>query len=209
MRYRCWLLLLVFVAGASLALLTGCGTANVEPGQLPEDINMESQPNTTQLSSPPLSLPDSDVVRQWANSAKASSEFASPEWSAEQILGEPDTPRCGDYQTAWASAQPDTLETIVVTYTLPVYVTGVNIYQSFNPNQVVEVEVIGETGERSIIYDKAPEPVDQPCPYILEVSIPVLDFPARVLQITIDQSVLGLGWNEIDAVELLGVPSGQ
>ncbi len=157
----------------------------------------------TPVSGDPLYL-QSGQVSQWAAGAEASSEFANPEWAALQAVGEPDTTRCGDYATAWATAGSDTVETLVLTYTQAVHVVGINIVQSFNPNQVVRVELVGSFGRAATVYEGEPYQVDQPCPFIL--AIPVERTNARFdrLRITVDQSVLGLGWNEIDAVELIG-----
>lgn len=152
---------------------------------------------------PPL---QAGQIRQWAGGAEASSEFADDEWSAEQAIGAPDTPRCGDYQTAWATAGSDTIETLVLTYTVSVHVTGINIVQSFNPNQVVQVDLVGAFGRAVTVYDAEPVQVDQPCPYTLVIPIEKTEERYSEVQITVDQSVLGLGWNQIDAVELIGDP---
>ena len=150
---------------------------------------------------PPL---QSGQVRQWAMGAEASSEFADPEWAAFQATGAPDTPRCGDYQTAWATAGSDTVETLVLTYTVSVHVTGINIVQSFNPNQIVQVELIGVFDRAVPVYEGQPRQVDQPCPYTLSIPIEKTEGHFNQLRITVDQSVLGMGWNQIDAVELIG-----
>ena len=152
-------------------------------------------------TAPPL---QGGQVRQWAISAEASSEFADPEWAAAQATGAPDTPRCGDYQTAWATAGSDTVESISLSYTLSVNVTGVNIIQSFNPNQVVQVELVGDFERAVTVFESQPMQVDQPCPYTLSIPIEKTEGRFNKVRITVDQSVLGLGWNQIDAVELIG-----
>lgn len=150
---------------------------------------------------PPL---QSGQVRQWAKGAEASSEFADPEWAAVQASDAPDTPRCGDYQTAWATAGSDTVETLVLTYTVSVHVTGINIVQSFNPNQITQVELIGVFDRAVSVYDGQPRQVDQPCPYTLSIPIEKTEGRFNKIRITVDQSILGMGWNQIDAVELIG-----
>jgi hypothetical protein len=124
--------------------------------------------------------------------------------NASQAIGEPDTPRCGDYQTAWATAGSDTVETLVLTYTLSVHVTSINVVQSFNPNQVSRVDLIGDFGRAYTVYEGQPMQVDQPCPYTLAIPVDKTDTRFKTVRITVDQSVLGLGWNQIDAVELIG-----
>lgn len=148
--------------------------------------------------------PQSGQFRQWAVGAEASSEYAEPEWAAMQATGEPDTPRCGDYQTAWATAGSDTIETLVLTYTVSVHVSGINIVQSFKPNQVVQVELMGAFDRAVTVYEGEPVQVDQPCPYILSIPIEKTEGRFSKVRITVDQSVLGFGWNQIDAVELVG-----
>jgi hypothetical protein len=54
------------------------------------------------------------------------------------------------------------------------------------------------------VYTAQPKQVDEPCPYFLNIPVSQSDILAQGVRITIDQSVLGLGWNEIDAVEMVG-----
>ena len=164
----------------------------------------EQEPGAT--STPVGALPplQNGQVRQWAAGAEAGTEFADPEWAAIQATDAPDTARCGDYQTAWASAGSDTVDTLVLTYTLSVHVTGINIVQSFNPNQVSKVELLGVFDRPTSVYDGQPAQVDQPCPYTLSIPIEKTDTQFNKIRITVDQSILGLGWNQIDAVELVG-----
>jgi hypothetical protein len=145
------------------------------------------------------------VTTQWAVSAEASSEFSVPEWAADKATGPPDSPGCGDYQFAWASAASDSIDTLVLDYATPVYPLELVIYESFNPDQVVKVEVFDpDVGGYFTVLQKNPLAVDRPCPYELVVFIEGIDFLTSRIRITVDQSQLGLGWNQIDAVELVG-----
>ncbi|KPL08275.1 hypothetical protein AMJ86_01310 [bacterium SM23_57] len=145
-------------------------------------------------------------IRQWAAEAEASSEYANPEWAATSSVGAPDTGRCGDYQTAWATAGSDSVDWLTVRFPADVHVTAVNIIQSFNPNQVVKVELLGLFDRPFEIYNQPPVQIDQPCPYTLMVKVDKTEGRYDAVRITVDQSVLGLGWNQIDAVELVGEP---
>jgi len=186
-----------------LIMLTSACEAPTQ-GNLVEEI--DPFPAQTSTEEPLPSFFQEGVLRQWAVDAEASTSYADPEWGAQQAVGIPDTPRCGDFQTAWASAGSDSEEWLELKYAIPVHVTTVNIVQSFNPNQVVKVELINIDGDVLIIYEQLPEAVDQPCPYELSIfvehSIKLYD----TVRLLVDQSFLGLGWNEIDAVELIGVP---
>ena len=178
-----------------LWMMTGLVACGSDVGQLPL---VTANPNA---DGPPV---DNGQIRQWAAGATASSEFSDPEWAASQASGAPDTQRCGDYQTAWATAGSDTIETLVLTYTVSVHVTGINIVQTFNPNQVVQVELLGVFDRGIAVYESQPLQVDQPCPYLLSIPIEKTEEQFSKVRVTVDQSVLGLGWNQIDAVELVG-----
>lgn len=145
-------------------------------------------------------------IRQWAVEAEASSEFANPEWAALQAIGTPDTTRCGDYQTAWATAGSDSIAWIELRFPVAVHVTMVNIVESFNPNQVWKVELLGAFDRAFEIYNQPPNQIDQPCPYTLSITVDQTEGRYDAVRITLDQSILGLGWNQIDAVELIGTP---
>ena len=145
------------------------------------------------------------MISQWGIDAEASSEFADPEWSASQAVGRPDAPGCGDYQFAWASGASDSVETLEVSFSRLVYPQGIIVYESFNPDQVVKIEVLNpETGAYYTVLQKNPVQIDRPCPYELNAVVEGIEFKTNRVRITVDQSQLGLGWNEIDAVELIG-----
>lgn len=197
------ILQLIFYSVLILQLF-GCKSAVIEKTDSPEtEINLV--PETTDEVNPEDRFPIAGVLKQWAISAEASSEFSSPEWSAAQALGPPDSPGCGDYQFAWASAASDSVETLVLEYTALVYPLEIVVYESFNPDQVVKVEVLDpERGGFYTVLQKNPLQVDRPCPFELVIPVEGINFRTNTVRITLDQSQLGLGWNEIDAVELIG-----
>ena len=149
-----------------------------------------------------------EAIRQWAVYAEASSEFTSTDWSAMQATGAPDVPVCRDDSRAWASADPDTKETLFLFYETPVIPTELVIYQSYNPSQVVEIEFIDIDGVSWRLWVGDPEPISA-CPDVWTHTIELDEvFYTNTVVISVDQSVLGLGWVEIDAVELAGYPLG-
>jgi len=196
-----WIALMVFAAGA-------CGAGGDSPiDPLPETPFVDPEIPT---EAPALTPPSQTTLHLWAQSAEASSEFASPEWGAEKAAGDPDAPGCGDYQYAWASAASDSVETLTLTYSISVVPVEIRVIESFNPDQVVRVEVFHpEAQEYVTVLEKDPEQVDRPCPYELRVPVEGINFATDRVRITVDQSQLGLGWNEIDAVELIGRPAGN
>jgi hypothetical protein len=185
-----------------------------KPGALPENIK-ETQPpqdstrKTDGLPRPtPAKNPDGEF-RQWAISARASSEYSNPNWAAMQAAGEPDVKYCADNEHAWASRENNTVEWLELDYQTAVIPTEINIYQSLHPSQVVEVSMFTPTGEKYSAWEGYPEKVKF-CPDLMAITV---ELNSKVLvnkiRITIDQQVNGWGWNEIDAVELVGNPAGK
>lgn len=190
MKFSRYLVVLTLVI---IPVVGGCAPS-AEPGEAPAAA-VEGEVN----------LPYAAVIEQWGISAEASSEFANPEWSASQVIGKPDAPGCGDYQFSWASAASDSIATLEVSFSSLVYPLEIFIHESFNPDQVVKVEVLNpDTGAYYTVLQKNPTQVDRPCPYVLEIIVKGIDFKTDQIRITVDQSQLGLGWNEIDAVQLVG-----
>jgi hypothetical protein len=141
-------------------------------------------------------------TRQWATSAKASSEYGSPGWAASQATGESDVTTCGDNLNAWAAEQPNTVEWIELAYETPVVPTEIRIIESYNPDQVIKVELLDLDGEYHEVYSGKPQRVDS-CPYPLSIDITDATYQTMVVKITVDQSSLATGV-QIDAVELIG-----
>lgn len=173
-----------------------------------------TQPDTTLpepaavMTESPATVVSQEPLRQWAISAVASSQYADEGWSARQAAGEPNVEGCEDDVFAWASLNANTVEWIELTYATPVLPLEITIVQNYNPSQVVEVTGIGEDGKEYLIWLGEPVAVDY-CPDYHTISFePYDEFYINKLRITVDQTVLGLGWNEIDAVELVGMPSG-
>jgi hypothetical protein len=144
------------------------------------------------------------VVSQWAIAADASSHWGSTDgWSAMQATGEPDTDECGDYETAWASSSSTGVDWLELFYATLVIPTQINIYETHSPGFIVEVEVIDEDDFYYTVWQGDPAPVDE-CPRIFSVAVTGIDFPVVGVRINLDQSDGG-SWNEIDAVELVGI----
>jgi hypothetical protein len=81
----------------------------------------------------------------------------------------------------------------------------VNVYQVYNPGSIVNIAVVdAETGDRIDLPNSIDAPGNTPCPGVFTVDISDINRPVSGVVIYLDQSVLGT-WNEIDAVELVGV----
>ncbi|MBX0329729.1 NHL repeat-containing protein [Oscillochloris sp. ZM17-4] len=147
--------------------------------------------------------PAESLLRQWAESATASS-FYEPDYDPAGAAGPPDVPGCQDSPDAWASSTPDGLDTLELTYATPVFATGLTIYQSSQPGYISKVELIDERGEVLPVYAAEPALSDT-CPLAQAISFAQTLSRVVKVRVTVDQRG-GAGWSEIDAVELVGVP---
>lgn len=124
-------------------------------------------------------------------------------WTADQIVGEPDTPYFGDVTTAWASATPDgSQEWIVAEFPKSILVSTIEVIESYNPGAVSEILSVSATGVETSIW-KGADPLAgkglRGGTAKFSISQPI---STRRIKIAIDSTKV-LGWNEIDAVALV------
>jgi len=140
------------------------------------------------------------------SAAEASSQYSDDAWSAQQVIGEPDTPEPGDFYTAWAASDSDAqIETLTLTFEQPVIPIAIEIYESYNPGAVVRIEVLDpNTDEWVIVWEGVSDTVGQEIA-VFSPKLQPVDFATNQVRLTIDEPSI-LGWNEIDAVKLIGLP---
>ncbi len=146
------------------------------------------------------------IIAQWASSAKATSQYSSPLWGARQAKHAPNTDGCGDRPTAWASKSQTGIDTLTVGFKVPVVPKLVKVYQTYNPGQVTKVQVVDVKGRATVVYTATPvaPAIPYTCPVVLQVPITGVTRKVQTVRITVDQSVLGIYQDEIDAVQLIG-----
>lgn len=147
-----------------------------------------------------ISVDPSGKLRQWVREATASSQYTATDWSANQMIGPPDTLQAGDARTAWAARDADGgTEWVHLKFPLEVRISRLRIHENFTPGGVVAIDVVGVDGVRR----RAWEGIDPggPAPVWFEVDLrgPV----GREVIVTLDTKKRA-GWEEIDAVELIG-----
>ncbi len=147
--------------------------------------------------------PDERLLRQWANSAVASSSY-EPDYGPDGATGPPDVEGCQDSPDAWASADPNGLETLELRYRTPVFAVGVTIHQNHQPGFISRVELIDERGSTRSVYTAEPA-LSGECPLILNLSFEQTLTRIVAVRLTVDQRS-GANWSEVDAVELVGLP---
>lgn len=147
--------------------------------------------------------PGEGEISQYASGATASSQYSSS-WAPSKAIGAPDTASCGDLTTAWASQNSSGVDWLDVTFTQAVIPSHIVIYQNYNPTAVVRVEVVDTAGISHIVYEGARRRENK-CPYMMDIIVEGIDVTIKEVRIHIDQSGYW-GWNEIDAVQLIGRP---
>src|SRR5262245_40647200 len=140
--------------------------------------------------------------RQWASGATASTEYGTPNWAASQATGEPDTMHAGDCSTAWASKAPDAdAEWLDLTFDQPVAPRLIRVHETYNPGAITKVEAKDGSGTWRTLWEGAAAACE--APRWFEVSVPIDTWTTKEVRITLDSDAIP-GWNEIDAVELVG-----
>jgi len=136
-----------------------------------------------------------------ANEEAKRAKAAMRGWGPEQATGAPDTPRAGDQVTAWASAAPDGgMEWLQTEYERPVEVSQVRVLESEAPGAVVKITALAPGGGEIVLW-QGNEPVN-PAPADQMFAVPP-GITAQSIRVYLDTAKVP-GWNEIDAVELIG-----
>jgi hypothetical protein len=126
-----------------------------------------------------------------------------PSWTPGQSAGPPDTASHGDFATAWASAAPDGgKEWLQLSYPNATEIKQVVIHESYNPGAVSRVLALMPDGSEQVLWEGT-ESVATPG----QKMDSVFEVPAGIrsdrLRVELDTKRVP-GWNEIDAVELVG-----
>ena len=151
---------------------------------------------------PGASVAPGATLRQWASGATASTEYAAIDYAATQATGAPDVESYRDDPAAWApSQQAGTIDWLELTYDVAVVPVAVNIVESSGAGFVTTVEAFDDaTSTWTRLWaghDPSPDELT-----VFSPPLGAMDTPTRRLRITIDTETPG--WNEVDAVELVG-----
>jgi hypothetical protein len=148
-----------------------------------------------------------DPDGQWAVSATASSSYndakGSDNWSPQQAAGAPDVDNYGDNGKAWAPKTPDGgIEWLDLTYAKPVHAREVRVRESAGSGAVIKVELFDPAGTAHTVW-QGNDPTKEL--NYLELKFAPTDYLANRVKITLATNIVP-GWNEIDAVQLVGKP---
>jgi hypothetical protein len=141
--------------------------------------------------------------RQWATAATASSEYSNPKWSAMEATGAPNTTSCADNATAWAPRSDGiSPEWIELEYSTPVQATMLRVHETYNSGFIFQVDLKDSSGNLHRVWTGTDT---TSCPGWFEITLPKTSFLVEGVRIHTRIS----GWEEIDAVELIGEPGVQ
>jgi len=153
-----------------------------------------------------------EIVEQWVLGVVGVSSSSESAGGPEQIVGSANS-TCeitGGYTwdgDAWRPGAEDSgPEWIEVSYATPVYPFSIEIHESLNPGAVTGIFVRNPDGAlREVWSGKDP---NRDCPDILKVNFPSLSFATNTIRLELDTSLIP-GWNQIDAVKLIGFSTGE
>jgi hypothetical protein len=121
-------------------------------------------------------------------------------WGSEQVAGPPDTATAGDHPTAWASRQPDAgLEWLWLDYEMPIDIAEVRVRESLNPGAITKIVAMAN-GQEVILWQGTAATGQAPRDFVIR---PESNVSAQSIVVHLDTTRVA-GWNEIDAVELVG-----
>ena len=164
-------------------------------------------PIPARIASPEDAQFRGDSRGQWATGAEASSEYRTDKYSAREAIGEPNATGYGDRGEAWASKTADSNEEwLKVTFATPVRASAVRVRQNFNPGAIVKVEAFAADGRSAVVWsgrDTTAYTKSQTVWFVATFEPPA--FPVQEIKLTLDSFTVK-GWNEIDAVQLVGGP---
>lgn len=151
----------------------------------------------TALYTRPLPPPPAPAPMVWASTVRAvSSQYTESSWSAARALGAPDVPVLGaDHVNAWASltadGQPEFLE---VGLPEPVHLSAVEVFESYNPGAVSQIELISESGARQQIGGGAASTSRS-----RRATVECTAERIVAVRVSVDSQRVP-GWNELDAI---------
>ncbi len=146
-----------------------------------------------------------DPNGQWAIQATASSTYNDAQetagFSANQATGAPNVDAYGDNGAAWASKTPDSgIEWLDLKYPKPVHATEVRVRESCGSGAVIKIEVYDDQGTAHAVWQGNDPTKD--LNYLI-AKFPKTSFAVARVKVTLATNVVP-GWDEIDAVQLVG-----
>ena len=196
-------------AGTNAAPATMAPAASAPPATPGSADAAASAETTSKMAAADWALKQDEIKRdpngQWAIQATASSTYNDAQgtagWSANQATGAPNVDKYGDDGAAWTSKTPDGgIEWLDLKYPKPVLATEVRVRESCGSGAVIKIELYDEQGAAHVVWQGNDPTTDL---NYLMVKFPKTTFKTDRVKVTLATNVVA-GWNEIDAVQLVG-----
>jgi len=141
--------------------------------------------------------------RQPVSSHTADGRLFQRNWGPEQVIGPPNTHAAGDMPTAWApfASQGGPGEWLQVNYDRAVDVSEVRVRETYNPGAIAKLAAVLPNGQEVVIWEGTTPPAQAPVDTGFFSTANGVQ--AQSVRIYLDRT-RAPGWNEIDAVELVG-----
>jgi pyruvate/2-oxoglutarate dehydrogenase complex dihydrolipoamide acyltransferase (E2) component len=149
-----------------------------------------------------------DARGQWAATAKASSTYNDAQepasYSAFQATGAPNVVGFGDNGNAWCPKEDDGgIERLEVGFSKPVNATEIRVRQNSAPGAIIKVELIDTEGKLHVVHDGIDAAKYDSFNFWFKKTFEKTPYKVAGAKITLATNAVA-GWNEIDAVQLLG-----
>lgn len=146
-----------------------------------------------------------DPNGQWAVEATASSTYNDAKevesWAANQTAGPPNVEKYSDDGHAWAPKnQNGGIEWLDLTYVKPVHATEVRVRESYGSGAVIKIELQDAQNTWHTVWTGTD--TTKGLDYLI-AKFPKTDYQATHVKVTLATNLIP-GWNEIDAVQLVG-----
>ncbi|NOT28011.1 MAG: RHS repeat protein [Acidobacteria bacterium] len=182
-----------------------CAGAKINPVTLPVSGTYTVEVDPTGAATGPIALTlynfvtsPSDTV--WANSAVASSQYSTGNWSAARATGAPNVSACGDNAQAWApNTSSSAAQWLEATFASPAQATGVWVHETYNAGFITRVDLKDTTDTYTTVWTGTDVTL---CSDWFFVSFAPTALPVKAVKIYTQKS----GYEEIDAVGVVPAP---
>jgi hypothetical protein len=149
-----------------------------------------------------------DARGQWAATAKASSAYNDAQepasYSAFQVTGAPNVVGFGNNGNAWCPKEDDGgIERLEVGFAKPVNATEIRVRQNSAPGAIIKIELIDTEGKAHVVHDGIDTAKYDELNFWFKKTFEKTPYKVAGAKITLATNAVE-GWNEIDAVQLLG-----
>jgi hypothetical protein len=128
-------------------------------------------------------------------------------WSPRQATGAPDTTTAADNRTAWAAnTSSNSVEWLELTYGKAIVPKEVHVHETYNPGALFKVTAFDPAG-REVIAWEGSDPTPAGSGLGMSKVATSVNFATNRIRVYVDSRIV-TGWNEIDAVALVG-PDGK